>query len=420
MFDKAEIKVKAGDGGSGIVSFRREKFVPFGGPDGGAGGNGGSVVVRADDAMDDLRRYKQKRSYRAMNGRNGGGSRKHGRSGDDLVLNVPAGTVVTLEAGSADDTFVADLEKPGDEVVVARGGKGGWGNTHFASSTNQAPHIAQRGETGEERTVLLEMRLIADVGIIGYPNVGKSTMLASASAAKPKIASYPFTTIEPVLGVVEVGRDTFVMAEVPGLIEGAHLGRGLGHDFLRHALRTKILVHMISGSSESPVDDMLRVNGELAMFDPTLALKPQIVALNKIDLPEVQDRLAVIKDTLAGAGIKAHYISAATGQGVPELMSEAVKVLKAAAAGEKRVKLPEKVFRPRPREVGVKVSKIGDEFVLSVPAVERIVAGAGVNPSELRWQLNNQLTRLGVNRALEKAGVKPGDRIRCGELTWEW
>ena len=171
MFDKAEIKVKAGDGGSGIVSFRREKFVPFGGPDGGAGGNGGSVVVRADDAMDDLRRYKQKRSYRAMNGRNGGGSRKHGRSGDDLVLNVPAGTVVTLEAGSADDTFVADLEKPGDEVVVARGGKGGWGNTHFASSTNQAPHIAQRGETGEERTVLLEMRLIADVGIIGYPNV---------------------------------------------------------------------------------------------------------------------------------------------------------------------------------------------------------------------------------------------------------
>ncbi len=420
MYDKAAISVKAGDGGSGVVSFRREKFVPFGGPDGGAGGSGGNVVVRADDAPDDLRRYKQKRSYKAGNGRNGGGNRKHGKRGEDTVLLVPSGTVVTLEAECADDIDIADLEKAGDEVVVARGGKGGWGNTHFVSSTNQAPHIAQRGERGEERTVLLEMRLIADVGIIGYPNVGKSTLLAAASAAKPRIASYPFTTVEPVLGFVEVGRDTFVMAEIPGLIEGAHLGRGLGHDFLRHTLRTKILIHIISGSSESPVEDMMRVNEELAMFDPTLERKPQIVALNKIDLPEVQDRLAGIKDTLAGAGIKAHYISALAVQGISGLMTEAVRVLKAATAGEKRVEPPGKVFRPQPREVGVRVSRIGDEFVLSAPTVERIVAGAGVSPSELRWQLNSQLIRLGVNKALEKAGVKPGDKIRCGELTWEW
>jgi len=420
MIDKAEIAVKAGSGGNGVVGFRREMYVPYGGPDGGDGGNGGNVVVRADESIDNLRRYRQKKPHRAENGHNGAGNRKHGKDGEDLVLSVPPGTIVTSNEEDGTEVLLADLEKPGDEVIVAKGGKGGWGNTHYKSSTNQTPRIAQRGETGEERTVRLEMRLIADVGIIGYPNAGKSTLLTAASAARPKVASYPFTTLEPVLGVVERGLESFVMAEIPGLIEGAHLGKGLGHDFLQHAMRTKILVHLISGTSASPSEDMLRVNEELALFDPTLARKPQLVALNKIDLPEVQERLEEIKGEITGVGIKAHYISAATGQGVSILMAEAMKVLKAETAMEKRVELPVKVFRPQPREPRVKVTREGDEYVIHAPDLERIIAGAGVTPSELRWQLNYQLNRIGANKTLEKAGVKSGDKIRCGELTWEY
>ena len=420
MFDRVEIKVKAGDGGDGVIGFRREKFVPFGGPDGGDGGNGGNVVVRADESVTSLRKFKQRRFYRAEDGRNGGGNRKHGRSGDDLVLTVPAGTVVSHKAVFDANTLIADLEQSGNGVIVVKGGKGGWGNTHFVSSTNQAPHIAQRGEPGEEQSILLELRLIADVGVVGYPNVGKSTLLAAASAAKPRIDSYPFTTMEPVLGVVEVGQQRFIMAEIPGLIEGAHLGKGLGHDFLRHILRTQILIHLISGSSESPMEDMMRVNDELALFDSALARKPQVVALNKIDLPEVEAELSGIRDAFKSTGIRAFCISAATGQGVPALMAEAMRVLKLVATEEKSIKLPKKVFRPLPKDTGIIVHKEGDEFILSVPELERIVAGAGVSTSELRWQLRSQLARLGVNKALEKAGVKPGDKIRCGNLEWEW
>lgn len=420
MFDRVEIRVKAGDGGDGMISFRRERYVPFGGPDGGKGGNGGNVMVKADGSVTSLREFRQKRLYRAEDGGNGGGKRKHGRSGGNLVLAVPAGTVISDKTEAGTGVFIADLEQAGEEVAVAGGGKGGWGNTHFVSSTNQAPHIAQKGEHGEEHSILLEMRLIADVGIIGYPNAGKSTLLSAASAARPKIDSYPFTTIEPVLGLVEVGQQCFVMAEIPGLIEGAHLGRGLGHDFLRHILRTKILIHLISGSSESPPEDMMRVNEELALFDPALARKPQIIALNKIDLPEVQARLDGIRDAFSSAGIKAFYISAATGQGVTELMAETMRTLEGVAVEVERTEVPKKVFRPQPRDAGVIVHRVVDGFVLSVPELERIVAGAGVSDYEVRWQLKKQLARLGVNKALEKAGIKPGDKVRCGNLEWEW
>lgn len=419
MFDKVEIRVKAGDGGSGAISFHREKFVPFGGPDGGDGGNGGDVVLRADESEASLRKFKQSRSYRAEDGRNGGGSKKHGRNGPALGLTVPAGTVVSRKTEAREDEFIADLARPGDEVVVARGGRGGRGNTHFASSTNQTPRLAQKGAPGEELSLGLEMRLIADVGIIGYPNAGKSTLLAAASAASPKIASYPFTTLEPVLGVVEAGQQSFVMAEIPGLIEGAHLGRGLGHDFLRHALRTRVLIHLISGTSAQPVEDMLRVNEELVLYDPALARKPQVVAVNKTDLPEVQARLEGIMEALGSGGVRAFSISAATGQGVSELMSEAARVLKVVAVEGRGVRTPGRVFRPQPRE-GMTVCKVGDEFVLSLPELERIVAGAGVSPAELRGQLKGWLARAGVRKALEKAGVKRGDKVRCGNLEWEW
>jgi GTP-binding protein len=421
MFDKAQIRVKAGDGGDGVVAFHREKYVPYGGPDGGDGGHGGDVIIRASASEDSLRKYRQKRMHRAENGHAGSGNKKHGKDGAPLVLNVPPGTLVSALDGD-EKVLLADLEKPGDEAIVARGGSGGWGNTHFASSTNQAPKIAQRGEPGEEKTIMLDMRLIADVGIIGYPNAGKSTLLTAASAARPKVAAYPFTTLEPVLGVVEIGLESFILAEIPGLIAGAHLGRGLGHDFLRHALRTRILIHLLDGTAASPVENMLKVNEELALFDPALALKRQIVVINKNDLPEVQEKIVALKNELAGAGVKSYDLSAAMGLGVAALMQEALKILREETAGETVVAggPPLKVFRPQPREARVKVSKAGDEFVVSVPALERIKGGAGVSPAELRWQLDYQFRRLGVDKALEKAGVRAGDKVRCGELTWEW
>ncbi len=421
MFDRVEILVKAGDGGDGAVSFRREKFVPFGGPDGGDGGNGGDVILLANSDMASLAMFKYRSLYRATNGKHGEGKKKHGKKGSDLILRVPEGTLVWDRTQSENEALICDLAQPSQEMIIARGGKGGWGNTHFVSSTNQAPRIAQKGEVGEERAVILELRLIADVGIIGYPNVGKSSLLAVASAAKPKIANYPFTTLEPILGMVNVGQKSFVLAEIPGLIEGAHLGRGLGHDFLRHAMRTKMLIHLINGTSASPVEDMVRVNTELSLFDSTLAQKPQVIVVNKIDLPEVQSRLAEIKGAFRQAGVTVFFISAVTGEGVDELMAQAVKMLsqieKKVEMGERK---SEKVFRPQPRIARASVRKEGDTFVVVAPELERIVAGANVTGAEVRRHLQGQLDRLGVTRVLTKAGVKPGDKVRCGQFEWEW
>ena len=421
MFDRAEIEVKAGAGGAGIVSFRREKFVPFGGPDGGDGGDGGDVIIRADASVDSLRIFSRKRFYRAAAGKDGRGKRKHGKKGENLLLAVPAGTVVSYKTQIGGDALEADLEQPGQQAVVAKGGKGGLGNTHFTSSTNQAPELAQKGEPGEENSIILEMRLIADVGIIGYPNVGKSTLLAAASAARPKIASYPFTTREPILGVVEVGQRSFVLAEIPGLIDGAHLGRGLGHDFLRHIVRTKILIHLIDGSSASPVENMIQVNAELGLFDSALAQKPQLIVVNKIDLSQVQARLAEIQDAFSSVGTTPLFVSAATGEGVAELMAETLKALHSVTVdGGASEKIPMKVFRPQPRSIGSRVHKEGDTFVVVAPELERIVARTDVTGPEVRWQLKRQLARLGVSKALERAGIKPGDRVRCGNLEWDW
>jgi len=420
MFDWVEIVVKAGNGGNGVVSFRREKFVPFGGPDGGDGGRGGDVIIKADPAVTSLRSFKNKRYYRAIAGSGGKGKRQHGKKGQDLVLTVPIGTMVLNKLQIGGDTLIADLEETGQQVVVAEGGRGGLGNIHFASSTNQAPQIAQKGELGEEKSIILELRLIADVGVIGYPNVGKSTLLAAASAAKPKIASYPFTTREPVLGVVEVGQESLVLAEVPGLIDGAHLGRGLGHEFLRHVVRTKVLIHLIDGSSESPLEDMVRINTELSLFDSVLAQKPQLVAVNKVDLPPVRLKLAAIKDAFAKLGT-AFFISAATREGVAELMAETMKLLKKVTA-EKEVgkEVPKKVFRPKPWGMDTSVRREGDTFVVIAPRLERIMARMDITSLSGRQQLKRQLTRLGVSQSLEKAGIKPGDRVRCGDLEWEW
>lgn len=347
MFDWIEIVARAGDGGDGKVSFHREKFVPFGGPDGGDGGNGGHVIVRADASTTTLRVFQHKRLYRAKSGGNGQSKRRHGKRGEDLVISVPLGTIVWQILPVGGDVLLADLAQPGDQVVVAKGGRGGLGNPHFASSTRQAPETATRGTAGEENRIILELRLIADAGIVGYPNAGKSTLLAQTTAARPKIASYPFTTKEPVLGVVELGQRCLTLAEIPGLIDGAHLGRGLGHDFLRHIARTKAIIHLIDGTSASPVDDMLKLNNELALFDSDLAKKPQLVAVNKIDLPEVRARLGNIKQDFAALGIKVWFISAATGEGVAELMVAADEMVRSVPVAEIR-KQPLKIFRPKP------------------------------------------------------------------------
>ncbi len=420
MIDTVEILVKAGDGGNGVISFRREKYVPYGGPDGGDGGNGGNVIIKADPAVTSLRKYRHRKVYRAGVGQQGGGGRRHGRNGSDMILEVPPGTLVTNKTTLPDNESIADLKEAGEQAVVARGGRGGKGNVHFASSTQQVPRIAQRGEPGEEYTIILEMRLIADAGIIGYPNAGKSTLLAKASAARPKIASYPFTTLEPILGAVEVGRQDFILAEIPGLIEDAHLGRGLGHEFLRHSLRTKLLLHLIDGSHESPVEDMIKVNNELALYDSALAQKPQLVAVNKVDLPQAAARQQEVAESFRQAGIEVFFVSAATGHGINELMAAAAEKLRQVEKSQPALEEgPRKVFRPQPRR-GTRVSKEGETFVIQAPELERIVAMRGVTESELSAQLRRLLSRAGIARELEKAGIKAGDRVRCGTVEWEW
>lgn len=346
--DRVDILVCGGDGGDGIVSFRHEKFVPLGGPDGGDGGKGGSIYIIADRSANTLDYFKRKKRFKAASGKSGGKQKKHGAKGDDLIIKVPLGTMVFLKE-EEQEGLLADLSQQGQKVLVAKGGRGGLGNVHFATSRNQAPKTSTKGEPGEERRLTLDLKLIADVGIIGYPSVGKSTLLAAVSEAKPKIANYPFTTLEPALGVVEVDMKTFVLAEIPGLVDGAHLGRGLGHEFLRHAERTKVLLHLIDGSSPNIADNINNLNTELALYKPGMAQKPQLVVVNKVDLPEVQAQLPEIRQLFSSLGIKAFFISAITKQGLSELISEIIRMLDMVQEEVAALEAPIAVFRPEPK-----------------------------------------------------------------------
>lgn len=326
FIDKARIHIKAGDGGNGVVSFRREKFVPKGGPDGGDGGRGGDVIFVADPGLSTLLDFQYRQHVKAGRGRHGEGSDRHGRDGEDVVVTVPIGTVLR---DAETKQVIADLTEGGRPVVVARGGKGGRGNAHFATPTHRAPRHAEPGQPGEERWVVLELRLIADVGLVGVPNVGKSTLLSRVSAAKPKIADYPFTTTQPALGVVRVpdGR-SFVLAEIPGLIEGAHLGAGLGHDFLRHISRTRVIIHVLDLASErDPLADFDAINEELRLYDAILLERPMLVALNKIDVPEARARATEVAARLEARGVRAWPISAVTGEGLPDLLRAVADLL---------------------------------------------------------------------------------------------
>jgi GTP-binding protein len=420
MLDKVDIKVKAGDGGDGAVTFRREKFVPFGGPDGGDGGKGGDVIVKADPCISTMNFFHNSRLYKADNAGAGRRKKQHGKNGADLVLVVPIGTVVQTRDENGEPVLVADLAEPNQQVIAASGGKGGLGNSHFASSTNQTPRLAEKGVAGEEKDIVLELKLIADVGIIGYPNVGKSSLLAAATAANPKIADYAFTTLEPMLGMVETAKERFVLCEIPGLIEGAHLGKGLGHDFLRHSVRTRVLIHLLDGTSPSPVDDMIAVNNELSLFDASLSRKAQIVVINKMDKPEAKGRKVELKKIFKSIGIIPHFVSAASGEGVTDVMDECLSLLNKAPIQGKSKEADVIVLHPKGRQIGFSVQEEEGVFVVHSPELERLVAGSDVRDPEVRRQLGNRIAKPHIRHIMERSGIKHGDKIRIGDFEWTW
>src|SRR5713101_1669556 len=431
FYDHTKIFVKAGDGGNGSRHFRREKFAPLGGPDGGDGGRGGSVYLEATSHLNTLIDYRYHHHFNAGAGEPGVRRKMHGAKGKDIVLSVPCGTIVR-DADSQE--VIADLVEDGQRVMVARGGRGGLGNVHFATPTNQAPREAQNGEPGEECRLLLELRLIADVGIVGYPNAGKSTLLSVVTAAQPKIAEYPFTTLEPNLGVVAVGQPGggdefgFVLADIPGLIEGAAQGVGLGHEFLRHVQRTRLLLHILDGASleRDPWQDFLAINQELREYDEHLATRPQIVVLNKMDLQEAQERWPALKAKAEASGYPVFAISAVSHQGTVELMQYTVKRLeeiqqaeaeRIAAQAIASVEGP--VLRPQPEDAFT-ITRVEGVYVVRGKRVERTVSMTNQDSEESMDHLQVTLSKMGVTKALEEAGVKVGDRVRFGKVELYW
>lgn len=417
FFDEAKINVKSGKGGDGSIAFRREKFVPFGGPSGGNGGRGGDVYLVADRNLNTLIHFKKRVHFKAENGGRGSGKNQQGKAGEDRLIPVPPGTIA-YDADS--DEFLADLVEDGQQVLVARGGRGGRGNAAFASPTNQAPRLAEHGEPSEERWLRLELKLIADVGVIGMPNAGKSTLLSVVSAARPKIAAYPFTTLQPNLGVVQVDEyQSFVMADVPGLIEGASEGVGLGHQFLRHVERTRLLIHLLDGAAVDPLADHQTINRELAQFSERLAEKPQIVVLNKMDLPDAQAWWPLVQEAMDEQDIEAYAISAVSGQGVRTLMQRIPEILRTLPAMELAPEAPA-VFRPAEGEDAFTVEREEDGWRVRGVRVERVAAMTPFVIPEAAARFQRQLRAMGVEQALEDAGVQPGDLVRIGEQELEW
>jgi GTP-binding protein len=350
MVYRKEISVQGGHGGSGAVSFHREKFVPRGGPDGGDGGYGGNVVIVADANLPDLGSMQSKREFMAENGSPGTSWRKRGKKGEDLVIPVPVGTAVFAKAQSGEEALAADITQPGQSFLVAKGGRGGLGNARFATAVNQAPNTAGKGAAGEKKDIVLELKLITDICIVGEPNSGKSTLLAAISRANPQIANYPFTTRQPVLGTVSDGRRDFIVAEVPALVEGSHLGKGLGNDFLRHVERTRLLIYLLDAGSPSIVADFAILEREIGLYKG-LAQKARIVAVNKIDSPGAQAGLPEIRKRFAGLGVPVFHISALTGEAVVELVEKAMEIADRASRSEETSSQPEiGVFRPRPKK----------------------------------------------------------------------
>ena len=425
MIDTVRINVKAGDGGDGCVSFLRLKYQPRGGPDGGDGGDGGSAYIVGDASINTLLHLKYNSTFYLRRGAHGKGKNQRGANGKDTEIRVPLGTVVWRMRRDGSRDFLADItsEQP---ALVARGGEGGWGNARFVSATNQEPMLAQSGSKGEYSVLWLELKLLADVGLLAKPNAGKSTLIARCSAARPKVADYPFTTVEPALGVVTHGGQDFVMMEIPGLLEGAHRGVGLGHQFLRHAERARLYVHLIDGLSADPAGDYLMLNRELREFSPMLAAKPQVVAVSKLDTTDTRELRDVIAEELrrvmepADAAI--HFISAVSGEGVDRLLGELVGILSnAPLPGRDEPEWDVAAAAPAPaarRPLGF--YRDGEVYVVESERLERLTARADMRDYRVLLQLWREMTRLGIARRLEEAGITAGDTIRIGNAELEW
>ena len=419
--DEAVLDAKGGDGGRGLVGFRREKYVPRGGPNGGHGGHGGDVILVASEGMNTLHTFRFTKKYEGGRGGHGGRNNQHGRNGEELRVPVPVGTLVRDEAT---DELVADLVEAGQEATVVQGGRGGRGNSAFKSSTNQAPRVAELGEPGEERRLKLELKLIADVGLAGLPNAGKSTLLGAVSAARPKIAAYPFTTLVPQLGVVSVGYDEFVIADIPGLIEGASEGVGLGDRFLRHVERTRFLLHMIDGAAEDPLADRRVIDAELRAFDPALADRPRLVAINKVDLPDVRDRLPEMLAALEEEGVTdVVAISAATREGVDDLIqliARRLQELPSETTVTPKVELP--VIRPvAVDEDAFEINRDSDgDWIVTGVRIERTAVMTDWANEDASARFQRILEKVGVMRALRKMGVEEGDMVCVGVAELEW
>jgi GTP-binding protein len=415
FIDKAKIHVKGGRGGDGIVAWRREKFEPSGGPFGGDGGNGGSVVLKADEGIRTLMDFRYKRVYSGENGENGRTKKQFGKAGADVIVRVPVGTLVKDEATGK---VIVDLKEKDQTYIIAKGGKGGRGNARFATATRQAPGFAEAGTRGESRDIVLELKLLADVGLVGFPNVGKSTILSMLSAAKPKIANYHFTTLKPNLGVVRVEEGkSFVLADIPGLIEGASEGIGLGYDFLRHIERTRVLVHVIdiSGTEgRDPVEDFYAINEELVQYNPKLKDKPQIIGANKMDLPGAEENLERIKKEFEDEGIKIFPISAATGKGIEGLKYAIWELLSNTEMDYET--FDEEYFEPESiDEDSIIVKKEGNKYIVEGSYVEKLLESTYFdNVDSLRY-FQESIRRKGIVEELENLGIKEGDSVFiCG------
>ena len=419
FYDEAKINIRSGDGGDGMISFRQEKFVRLGGPNGGDGGRGGNVIFVASTHMNSLLNFQHHKHHRAGNGVHGTVQNMTGASGQDLRLEAPVGTIIrNAETGD----MLADLTQPGQEVVILSGGRGGRGNSHFANSRHQAPRIAERGEPGEELWLTLELKLIADVGIVGVPNAGKSTLLSVVSAARPKIGNYPFTTLQPNLGVVALDDyETIVLADIPGLIEGASAGVGLGHDFLRHVERTRVLIHLLDGMAVDPLQDWKMINDELALYNPELAAKPQLVVLNKIDLPDVQELEPLLREAISEAGQPFMSISAVTGAGVRPMLFEVKRMLDAQPIATTPTAAEPVVIRPRAEERAFTISREdGHVWRVRGKEIERVSSMTYFEFDDSLMRFQTVLEKMGITAALTEAGVKVGDTVYIGDTELEW
>ena len=420
FIDKAKIFIKGGKGGNGAISFRREKYIAAGGPDGGDGGRGGNVVFRVEPGMTTLMDFKYKRKYAAQNGEDGMRRRRKGKSGEDIIIKVPQGTIVR---NAETNKIIADLSVIGKDYVLAKGGNGGWGNDHFATAVRQTPNFAKNGQPGDERNLILELKLLADVGLVGFPNVGKSTILSRTTKADPKIANYHFTTLEPNLGVVDLGSSrSFVLADIPGIIEGASEGVGLGHEFLRHIERTRILIHVVDVSSiesRNPIEDFDIINSELSKYDMALEERPQIIAANKTDIICDESAYEAFMTEMENRGYEVFPISAATGKGIDELMAHVY--------GELSKLPPIQIFEPETdieeepeNDTGFTIRRENEYYIIEGSWIEAVGGSVNFSDNESLAYFQRALLNKGVIEELVNMGIQEGQIVKIGDLEFEF